>query len=334
MLIAVSVFALVYNGGIFDGKSFIDAFADTDATVALPWAGLITVVFTIIYLAARNIVSLAESIKDLPKGFFAMVPAILILTFATTLKNITGELGAADYVGNLMAGVPETLAKLLPAIIFLVACVLAFATGTSWGTFGILIPIITAMFEPNNPLFTIGISACLAGAVCGDHCSPISDTTIMSSAGAECEHINHVSTQLPYAIYVAAVSFVCFIIAGFVNVWYIMLPLSIAIMVGCLFATKFIFAKNTPKAENGENGEKTAENLHANNIFCRMHTAGGCSYSTRSQPKVCPDGGRRSLYVLLLVCIRLFLSIHLLVRARTGGQMLITENNACGLYRP
>ena len=229
-----------------DGKSFIDAFADTDATVALPWAGLVTVLFTVIYLAARNIVPLKESISDLPKGFFAMVPAILILTFATALKNITGELGAADYVGNLMSGVPDTLAKFLPAIIFLVACLLAFATGTSWGTFGILIPIITAMFPADNALFTIGISACLAGAVCGDHCSPISDTTIMSSAGAECEHINHVSTQLPYAIYVAAVSFVCFILAGFITIWYVMLPIAIAIMIGCLFVTKFIVNKKQP----------------------------------------------------------------------------------------
>lgn len=243
VLIAVSVFALVYNGGILEGKSFIDAFADTDATVALPWAGLITVVFTLIYLAARQVVPFNEALKRLPQGFFAMVPAMLILTFATALKNITGELGAAFFVGNLMAGVSDTVAKFMPALIFLVACLLAFATGTSWGTFGILIPIITAMFPASNPLFTIGISACLAGAVCGDHCSPISDTTIMSSAGAECEHVNHVSTQLPYAIYVAAVSFVCFILAGFITAWYIMLPLSIAIMIGCLFVTKFIVSK-------------------------------------------------------------------------------------------
>lgn len=261
VLIVVSVFALIYNGGILSGASFIDAFADTDATVALPWAGLITVVFTIIYFAIRGVVPVAEALKRLPQGFFAMVPAMLILTFATALKNITGELGAAFFVGNLMAGVPETVAKLLPAIIFLVACLLAFATGTSWGTFGILIPIVTAMFGANDPLYIVGISACLAGAVCGDHCSPISDTTIMSSAGAECEHINHVSTQLPYAIYVAAISFVCFVIAGFVSVWYIMLPVSIAIMIGCLFVTKLIAGKSKaaePIAENAdaENSDK------------------------------------------------------------------------------
>lgn len=262
VLIVVSVFALIYNGGILSGASFINAFADTDATVALPWAGLITVVFTIIYFAIRGVVPVAEALKRLPQGFFAMVPAMLILTFATALKNITGELGAAFFVGNLMAGVPEAVAKLLPAIIFLVACFLAFATGTSWGTFGILIPIVTAMFGANDPLYIVGISACLAGAVCGDHCSPISDTTIMSSAGAECEHINHVSTQLPYAIYVAAISFVCFVIAGFVSVWYIMLPVSIAIMIGCLFVTKLIAGKSKsaePIAENAdaENSDKT-----------------------------------------------------------------------------
>ena len=187
----------------------------------------------------------------LPKGFIAMVPAILILTFATALKNITnGELAAAVFVENMMNGFPETLAKLLPAVIFLVACVLAFATGTSWGTFGILIPIVVAMFPETSgitnaaALKVVGISACLAGAVCGDHCSPISDTTIMSSAGAECEHINHVSTQLPYAIFVAVVSFVCFIIAGFVPLWYVMLPVSIVIMIGVLFFTKYVVLKN------------------------------------------------------------------------------------------
>ncbi|MDY6366933.1 MAG: Na+/H+ antiporter NhaC family protein [Clostridia bacterium] len=253
VLVLVSVFALVYNGGILDGKSFIDSFGDTDATVALPWAGLITVIFTIIYLAIRRVVTFADSMQGLAKGFIAMVPAMLILTFATALKNITGELGAAEYVGNLMEKVPDTVAKLMPAIIFLVACLLSFATGTSWGTFGILIPIIMAMFPSSDPLFTVGISACLAGAVCGDHCSPISDTTIMSSAGAECEHINHVSTQLPYAIYVAVVSLVCFIIAGFLPYWYVMLPLSIAVMVGCLFATKFLVAKKDKKVAAAEN---------------------------------------------------------------------------------
>ena len=241
VLIVISIFALVYNGGIFDGKSFIDAFADTDATVALPWAGLITVIFAIIYLACRQVVTFDESMKGLGMGFIAMVPAMLILTFATALKNITGELGADVYVGNLMAGIPETLAKFLPAIIFLVACVLAFATGTSWGTFGILIPIITAMFPAENPLFTIGISACLAGAVCGDHCSPISDTTIMSSAGAHCNHLDHVSTQLPYAISVAAISLVCYLLAGafeLIGLTWLSIPIGVALVIVFLFVMK------------------------------------------------------------------------------------------------
>ena len=203
-----------------------------------------------IYLAIKKVVPIKECMAALPKGFIAMVPAIFILTFATALKNITGELGAAFFVGNMMASFPPTLAKLLPAVIFVVACLLAFATGTSWGTFGILIPIVTSMFDPTNPLMVVGVSACLAGAVCGDHCSPISDTTIMSSAGAECEHLNHVSTQLPYALYVAIISFVSFIFAGFVPIWYIALPVSIAVMLASLFVTKILIKKKYAKQEN------------------------------------------------------------------------------------
>ena len=242
-LLIASVFALVYVGGIFDGKDFITAFGDTDATVALPWGGLIALVFTVIFFAIRKTVNFDESMKAIPQGFIAMVPAILILTFATSLKNMTGELGAAFFVGNLMNNAASGLVSFLPAIIFLVACVLSFATGTSWGTFGILIPIVTAMFAPDNPLMIISMSACLAGAVCGDHCSPISDTTIMSSAGAECEHLNHVSTQIPYAIFVAIISFVCYVIAGFVPYWYVMLPIGIAITIGALIVTKKVTAK-------------------------------------------------------------------------------------------
>ena len=239
VLIGVSVFALVYNGGILDGVSFIDAFGDTDATVGLPWAGAIALVFTIIYLMLRRIVTFKEAMEQVPKGFFAMVPPILILTFATALKNMTTLLGAKYFVAYMMNGAAASLQNFLPAIIFLVACLLAFATGTSWGTFGILIPIVLSIF-PSGELQVIGISACLAGAVCGDHCSPISDTTIMSSAGAQCNHINHVSTQLPYAITVAAVSFVSFIVAGFVQTWYIALPIGIVLMIATLFVIKFI----------------------------------------------------------------------------------------------
>ncbi len=248
-LLVSSVFALVYVGGIFDGADFITAFADTDATVALPWGGLIALVLSIIYLAIRKTVSFNEAMESVPKGFMAMVPAIFILTFATALKNVTSELGAAFFVGNLMNGAAEGLMGFLPAIIFIVACVLAFATGTSWGTFGILIPIVTAMFAEGEPLLIVSMSACLAGAVCGDHCSPISDTTIMSSAGAECEHINHVSTQIPYAVFVAVISFVCYIIAGFVPYWYVMLPVSIAIMIAALIGMKILTKKYYAKEE-------------------------------------------------------------------------------------
>ena len=257
VLIVSCIGAIIYNGMANGGTSFAEWFSNTDATVALPWGGLIALLFAIVYLALRRVVSFKESMEALPKGFIAMVPAILILTFATALKNITGILGGAEYIASLMEGVPSTLMKLLPAIIFLVACLLSFSTGTSWGTFGILIPIVTTMFGFVNgtdisqaqPLMVLSISACLAGAVCGDHCSPISDTTIMSSAGAECEHMNHVSTQLPYALFVAIVSFVCFVIAGFVPIWYVMLPLSVAIMVGSTIVLKIIVNKKNKNAE-------------------------------------------------------------------------------------
>ena len=250
VLIAISVFALVYNGGILDGADFITAFGDTDATVGLPWAGILALIFTIAYLMLRKIINFADAMKAIPKGFFAMVPPILILTFATALKNMTGLMGAKYFVADLMSGAAASLQNLLPAIIFLVACVLSFATGTSWGTFGILIPIVTYLFanNPGSELMIIGISACLAGAVCGDHCSPISDTTIMSSAGAQCNHINHVSTQLPYALTVAAVSFVGFVIAGFVQNWMIALPIAVALMIATLIIIKFIM-KNQKVAE-------------------------------------------------------------------------------------
>ncbi|MBQ3492772.1 MAG: Na+/H+ antiporter NhaC family protein [Clostridia bacterium] len=257
ILLLTSVFALVYVGGILSGKDFVSAFGNTDATIALPWGGIITLVLTIAYMCIRKVVTFKEAMDSIPQGFIAMVPAILILTFATALKNMTGTLGAKFFVGNMMNSFPETLAKLLPAVIFIVACILAFATGTSWGTFGILIPIVTAMFDATDPLFVLGISACLAGAVCGDHCSPISDTTIMSSAGAECEHLNHVSTQLPYSIFVAIISFVCFIVAGFIPVWYVMLPLSVALMIGAMFALKYITKKYYAKLEVNNDGNKT-----------------------------------------------------------------------------
>ena len=245
LLIVLNVIALAYSGRFFDASSscymdFIGAIGDTDATAAIPWGSILALIITIIYMICRRIVTFKDAMKCIPKGFVAMVPAILILTFATALKNMTGELNAAGYVKGIMDGAAAGLSNFLPAIIFIVACFLAFATGTSWGTFGILIPIVTNIFEATDPLLFVGISACLAGAVCGDHCSPISDTTIMSSAGAQCDHLNHVSTQLPYSISVAAISFVMFIISGFIPNAFIVLPIGIALTVLFLFVAKLI----------------------------------------------------------------------------------------------
>ena len=242
-LIVCCIFGLVYVGGILDGASFIDAFADTDATIGLPWGGLAALAIILVYMLCRKVMTLKESMECVPAGFVAMVPAILILTFATALKNMTGLLGAKFFVGDVMAGSAEALGAFLPAIIFVVACFLAFATGTSWGTFGILIPIVTAIFPADSTLLIIGMSACLAGAVCGDHCSPISDTTIMSSAGGQCHHLNPVSTQIPYAITVAAISFVMYIFAGLVQNAIISLAVGIALTVATLFVIKAITNK-------------------------------------------------------------------------------------------
>ena len=247
VLIGICVFALVYNGGILDGSNFIDAFSDTDATVGLPWGGLVALILIVAYLVIRRVVSFKDAMACVPQGFIAMVPAITILTLATALKNMTGLLGAKEFVGNVMANSAESLDKFLPAVIFLVACGLAFATGTSWGTFGILIPIVTAIFPADTTILIIGISACLAGAVCGDHCSPISDTTIMSSAGAQCNHLNHVSTQIPYAVSVAAISFVMYIVAGFVQSAWITLPIGAVLTVAFLFVMKAITKKSEVK---------------------------------------------------------------------------------------
>ena len=236
VLIIACIAALVYNGNgnSFANMNFIEAFSNTDATVGLPWGALIALCITIAYFLIRRVISFKGCMECIPEGFKAMVPAILILTLATALKNMTSLLGAKVFVAQLMEGAAAGLSNLLPAIIFLVACGLAFATGTSWGTFGILIPIVTAIFPADSVLMIIGISACLAGAVCGDHCSPISDTTIMASAGGQCNHVNHVSTQLPYAITVAAVSFVTYIVAGFTKSAWISLPIGAALLIGAL----------------------------------------------------------------------------------------------------
>ncbi len=259
-LIIVSVIALVYVGGFFGvdawggtdcAGDFIGAFGNTDATIGLPWGGLFSLIFIVIYMIIRKVVTFKESMDCVPQGFIAMVPAILILTFATGLKNITTILGAKYFVGELMSGAAAGLANFLPAVIFLVACVLAFATGTSWGTFGILIPIVNAIFPVGSEILIIGMSACLAGAVCGDHCSPISDTTIMSSAGGQCNHLNHVSTQLPYAISVAAISFVMYIIAGFVQNAIICLAIGVVVTVAFLFVMKKLSDKLHPETKRG-----------------------------------------------------------------------------------
>ena len=226
LLIASCTVGMLYVGGYFGtdwwggtdcAGDFIAAFGNTDAFVGLPWGCIIALVLIVIYYLCRRVVTFKDAMECVPKGFISMVPAMIILTLAVTLKSMTSALGAADFVHDMMEGASQGLYNLLPAVIFVVSVILAFASGTSWGTFGILIPIVTAVFPSDSPLLIIGISACLAGAVCGDHCSPISDTTIMASAGAQIEHINHVSTQLPYAVTVAAVSFVTYIVAGFIQ---------------------------------------------------------------------------------------------------------------------
>ena len=215
-LIIGCVIGMIYTGGFFQGKSFIDAFAASDASVGLVMGSSIALFITIAYYLVRQSLTFSECMDCLPDGFKQMVPAMLILAFAWTLKSMTDSLGAATYVAGLMEHSAGGLMGFLPAIIFVVAVGLAFASGTSWGTFGILIPIVVSCFQELDPqLMIISISACMAGAVCGDHCSPISDTTIMSSAGAQCEHLNHVTTQLPYALTAASVSFFTFLVAGF-----------------------------------------------------------------------------------------------------------------------
>ena len=215
-LIACCVIGMIYTGGFFIGENFITAFSNSDASQGLMLGSFFALIITLIYYLLRRTLSLKALMECVPEGFKAMVPAILILTFAWTLKVMTDSLGAAEFVEGIMKGCADSLMSFLPAVIFLVACFLAFATGTSWGTFGILIPIVVAVFSGTDyTLMIISISACMAGAVCGDHCSPISDTTIMASAGAECDHVSHVNTQLPYALTVAIISCLTYIVAGF-----------------------------------------------------------------------------------------------------------------------
>ena len=243
ILIIFCIAGIMYSGGFFHGENgFVDSFANSDAAAGLSLGSILSLIVIVIYYMIRKTIKFTEAMDSIPEGFKAMIAAILILTLAWTIKTMTDSLGAADFVGELVKSGAEGFINFLPAIVFLVGCGLAFATGTSWGTFGVLIPIVMAVFEGYDPqMEIISISACMAGAVMGDHCSPISDTTIMSSAGAQCYHINHVNTQIPYAVTVAAVSFVCYIIAGFIKNAAVSLIIAFALMFVVLLILRKIF---------------------------------------------------------------------------------------------
>ena len=257
-LIAFCVVGMIYTGGFFAGESFMDAFAGCDASFGLSLGSVGALIVIIGYFMCRRVLTFGECMDSIAAGFKQMVPAILILTFAWTLKTMTAMLEAGPFVSGIVKNA-AALQVLLPLILFVVAIGLAFATGTSWGTFGILIPIVTAVFStelanvaetggnPTKVMVIVCISACLAGAVCGDHCSPISDTTIMASTGAQCDHVNHVSTQLPYAFTVAGVCAVGYVVSGFVQNVFVVLGISLALMLGVLFTLKLIGAKTGKK---------------------------------------------------------------------------------------
>lgn len=248
LLIVLCTIGMIYTGGFFasgeDHKGFVDAFANSDASIGLVLGSFAALVLTVVMYMARGVLRFEKCMECLPAGFKAMVPAILILCLAWTLKGVTDTMGAKEFVAGVVSGGAANLMNFMPAIIFVIAAFLAFATGTSWGTFGILIPIVVAAFSGvDYNLMVISISACMAGAVCGDHCSPISDTTIMASAGAQCEHVNHVNTQLPYVLFVATISFVTYIVAGFTRSAVLSLILGAAMTVGGLFVMKKKFAR-------------------------------------------------------------------------------------------
>lgn len=250
-LIVCCVIGMIYTGGFFEGENFVTAFSNSDASVGLAIGSICAMIITIIVYLIRRVLKFSDCMECIPAGFKAMVPAILILTFAWTLKAMTDSLGAKEFVAEAMKQSAGSLMNFLPAIIFLVGCFLAFSTGTSWGTFGILIPIVVAVFANSNPqLMIISISACMAGAVCGDHCSPISDTTIMASAGAQCKHVNHVTTQLPYALTVAAVSFLTYIVAGFTQNAFISLAVGIVLLMLVLLVIKNRSVNEEPEVQD------------------------------------------------------------------------------------
>ena len=241
VLIICCIIGMIYTGGFFDGTGFVDAFAGSNASIGLMLGSFFALIITICFYSIRRVLRFTDCCNSIPEGFKAMVPAILILTFAWTLKTMTESLGAKEFVAGLVGGVSGPLLGLFPAIIFVVGAFLAFATGTSWGTFGILIPIVVNIFSgTNHTMMIISISACMAGAVCGDHCSPISDTTIMASAGAQCNHMNHVSTQLPYAVLVAGISCLTYIIAGFVRNPVVPFIIGVFILIGTFVGIKYI----------------------------------------------------------------------------------------------
>ena len=246
VLIAVCIVSLVYSGGYFDGgMTFMAAFSAAEAGPALAIGGLIGCVFTFVYFWLRGAIGFEKSMESVPQGFIQMIAPILILTFAWTLCSFTrNAMYSADFVSNAMANVGD-LRMFLPAIIFIIGAAIGFATGTSWGTIGIMAPIVVSVFnyDVEPILCTIGLAAACSGGVMGDHCSPISDTTIMASAGAHCYHLNHVFTQLPYALTVAAVSFVSFILAGLIQNVFVNLLIAVALMVGTLLVIRAIVAK-------------------------------------------------------------------------------------------
>ncbi len=249
-LVICCVVGMIYTGGFFSGTDFVTAFSNSDASVGLSMGSFFGLAITILLYQIRGVLSFRDCMDCLSEGFKAMVPAILILSFAWTLKAMTDSIGCKEFVAGSMKLVAGDLQMFLPAVIFLVGCFLAFATGPSWGTFGILIPIVVAVFEgTNHELMLISISACMAGAVCGDHCSPISDTTIMASAGAQCDHMNHVSTQLPYAVLTAVVSCAAYILAGFVQSAWIVLPIAIVAIILIIFLLRFVQAPNRKREE-------------------------------------------------------------------------------------
>ncbi|MBR1921702.1 MAG: Na+/H+ antiporter NhaC family protein [Kiritimatiellae bacterium] len=248
VLIVCCMVGMIYSGGYFgeEAPGFVKAFSDSDASVGLALGSIVAIVFSVAFYLARRVISFRDCMDAFPEGFKAMVPAIMILCCAWALKSMTDSLGAKVFISDVISGPAAGLWNFLPAIIFVIAIILAFSTGTSWGTFGILIPIVLAAI-PGSSMTIIAVSACMAGAVCGDHCSPISDTTIMASAGAQCNHIVHVNTQLPYALAVAAVSFVAYVVAPFVGTAWIALPLAVFLMLATLFFLQLILKGSAEK---------------------------------------------------------------------------------------